>query len=127
MFVRVCVLASVVIPSATNAAPTKPLTLTNKKQIAAAVRAELKDPDSAEFRWPIPKDKNIYCGWVNAKNSFGGYIGFQPFAVIGGVGVKTDAPRDFFVYGVRIGSPDEPGVQAVCAQHGFNMDGPPAQ
>jgi hypothetical protein len=51
-----------------------------------AIRAKLKDPDSAEFR-----NVNFYagggvpmaCGEVNAKNGFGGYTGFEPFVAAG--------------------------------------------
>lgn len=51
-----------------------------------AVRAKLKDPDSADFR-----DVNFYagggtpvaCGEVNAKNGFGGYTGYEPFLAAG--------------------------------------------
>lgn len=55
-----------------------------------AVRAELKDPDSAKFRGikPLRDERpgaggkvNGYCGWVNAKNSYGGYTGESYFIV----------------------------------------------
>ena len=38
------------------------------------VVANLKDPDSAEFR-----NQNGFCGEVNAKNGFGGYTGFKRY------------------------------------------------
>lgn len=38
------------------------------------VVANLKDPDSAEFR-----NQNGFCGEVNAKNGLGGYTGFKRF------------------------------------------------
>lgn len=48
----------------------------------ARVTAKLKDPESAQFRdvyvsnsFGIP----LVCGEVNAKNSFGGYTGYQRF------------------------------------------------
>ncbi|MCU4623464.1 hypothetical protein KTJ54_15365 [Acinetobacter radioresistens] len=44
------------------------------------VSSTLKDPDSAEFR-----NVKGYCGEVNAKNSFGGYVGFKRFYVSNGV------------------------------------------
>jgi hypothetical protein len=52
-----------------------------------ALRARLKDPDSAKFTWPYgfrygtfrlgskSAEGWITCGTVNAKNSFGGYTG----------------------------------------------------
>jgi len=45
-----------------------------------AVTKNLKDPSSADFRnvrWVSGGD---VCGEVNAKNSFGGYAGFQRFS-----------------------------------------------
>jgi hypothetical protein len=63
-------------------------------KMEALVKSDLKDPDSARFRnirrvyMPTPKEVSTadpttlaYCGEVNARNSFGGYTGFQPFAV----------------------------------------------
>lgn len=44
----------------------------------------LKDPSSAQFRnlrMVIGKGGAALCGEINGKNSYGGYIGFQPFAV----------------------------------------------
>lgn len=48
-----------------------------------AVKARLKDPQSAEFKdvYFFRGGDNIpvTCGQVNTKNSFGGYVGFQYF------------------------------------------------
>lgn len=47
------------------------------------VRATLKDPDSAQFRnvalFLNESGTGRVCGEVNAKNSFGGYTGFEVF------------------------------------------------
>jgi hypothetical protein len=47
------------------------------------VRLKLKDPDSAQFRKTyFHRGKSgvpVACGQVNAKNSMGGYSGFQRF------------------------------------------------
>lgn len=52
-----------------------------------AVRAKLKDPDSAQFRSVFfrrgPDGVPVACGEVNSKNSFGGYGGFQKFISAG--------------------------------------------
>ena len=54
-----------------------------------AVKAKLKDPDSAQFRgirFHQGKDGvPMACGEVNSKNSFGGYGGFQKFVSAGSV------------------------------------------
>ncbi|WP_315809468.1 hypothetical protein [Pseudomonas sp. C9-3] len=44
-----------------------------------AVLAKLKDPDSAKFGQIISKASGIVCGYVNAKNAFGGYTGDKAF------------------------------------------------
>ena len=46
------------------------------------VRNSLKDPDSALFknvRLVDYFDGKVICGDVNAKNSYGGYVGYTPF------------------------------------------------
>ena len=52
----------------------------------ALVVADFKDPASAQFRdiTTGTLDGVVYvCGEVNARNSYGGYTGFSPFAVKG--------------------------------------------
>ncbi|HHV68920.1 MAG TPA: DUF4124 domain-containing protein [Ochrobactrum intermedium] len=49
-------------------------------ELQAAVRASLKDPDSANFNdLQHVGDGRALCGQVNAKNSYGGYTGFKRF------------------------------------------------
>lgn len=53
-----------------------------------AVRARLKDPDSADFRnvgyySGGETDGAAVCGEVNSRNSFGGYTGFERFVAAG--------------------------------------------
>ncbi len=61
----------------------------------AAVRAQLVDPDSAQFSWPHGYVKRGYtpflskrvygyatCGYVNSRNRMGGYVGRLPFVVV---------------------------------------------
>ncbi|MCK1507194.1 hypothetical protein [Bradyrhizobium sp. 18] len=61
------------------------LTPAEKATLSKGFAGGLKDPDSAKFQWTrvpkvLPADGMIdYCGLVNAKNSYGGYIGAQPF------------------------------------------------
>lgn len=44
---------------------------------------DLRDPLSAQYRniRPAPKHQNMVCGEMNAKNAYGGYVGFVPFYV----------------------------------------------
>lgn len=62
-----------------------------EEQIKQAVKGVLKDPGSAQFkdfqrgrhRGYASEDRNAasyICGFVNAKNSLGGYTGYAPFS-----------------------------------------------
>lgn len=62
----------------------------SEEQLASAKSAvvyDLKDPSSAQFRnmrgiqakAETGKSATYICGEVNARNSFGGYVGFTPF------------------------------------------------
>jgi len=53
------------------------------KEAHAAVRYELDDPASGNFRNDRVEgsgDTRIVCGEVNAKNRMGAYVGFRPYA-----------------------------------------------
>jgi len=68
-----------------------------------ALRGQLSDPDSARFRnvwamrYPVQgqADAAIFCGEVNARNRFGGYVGFEPFMALGHT-VYTAETSDVF-------------------------------
>jgi hypothetical protein len=50
-----------------------------------AIREALKDPQSAQFKDVYVRElktSRVVCGSVNAKNSYGGYVGFRPFFVM---------------------------------------------
>lgn len=49
----------------------------------ASVKARLKDPSSAEFGKVVMKPSGIVCGYVNAKNAYGGYTGEKAFISMG--------------------------------------------
>ncbi|BAC46134.1 bll0869 [Bradyrhizobium diazoefficiens USDA 110] len=75
------------IPGRTSYAQQRPLTDAEKKIITSTYGSRLKDPLSAQYRWPnlikAQADAPDYCFQVNAKNSYGGYVGFQ--TVLGSV------------------------------------------
>lgn len=90
-------------PEAPKPEPERPMTAAEKKAqqekwfgaetiVAAerAVKGELKDPDSAQFREVRANYTEefgvVACGRVNAKNEFGGYTAFRRF-VSGGKSV----------------------------------------
>jgi hypothetical protein len=91
------------------------LTAAQNASIKSAVRSALKDPNSAQFGTIIAA-RNAHgdllaCGLVNAKNSFGGYSGMEPF--IGGFNGD--------VFSVQaIGNLDTTqAVMNVCQQYGL--------
>jgi hypothetical protein len=87
--------------------PVPPFKMTPKevaeyaKGARAALANQLKDPSTAQFRGLFLSqgrmivDGNVQfpiqlCGEVNAKNSYGGYVGFKRFAATLGGGVIED-------------------------------------
>jgi len=65
----------------------------DKTAIVKSVSAMLKDPYSAKFKWSeivllpsglpsMSKEHYMYCGSVNAKNSYGAYTGYARFLVM---------------------------------------------
>ena len=67
-----------------------PASTASKAEIEKAkqgVRAQMKDPASVQFRNVRGYNKGgmaLLCGEVNAKNSFGGYTGFDHFTYLAG-------------------------------------------
>lgn len=66
-----------------------------------AVRARLRDPGSAEFSNVRVSRKSgvaAVCGYVNARNGFGGMAGRERFISGGVVGMESDfAPGEFAI------------------------------
>ncbi len=92
-----------------------------KSVISKAMLDSLKDPESVRFKWPPYVDgSDLYCGYVNAKNSFGGYVGdarFSAFVVLVDGEIKVAAP-----VGIATGDPSDSTSQAVgmtCAIKGY--------
>jgi hypothetical protein len=54
----------------------------DKARVEELVRVVLKDSDSAKFRDHGFDSWGQACGYVNAKNSFGGFTGFKRFTII---------------------------------------------
>jgi hypothetical protein len=52
-----------------------------EEKIKEQVRMVLKDPDSAKFKLFFISKYGAGCGFVNSKNSMGGYTGFKEFVV----------------------------------------------
>jgi hypothetical protein len=73
-----------VAPEPSHTYTTMAVTSSQTRAVEAAVRDALKDPNSAMFRHPFQGSTDesgtiFICGFVNARNSFGGYVGDTPF------------------------------------------------
>ncbi|MEM7300685.1 MAG: hypothetical protein AAF468_06340 [Pseudomonadota bacterium] len=85
MVAAASLLSGCVTPSTKPLAST-PISLTDEQieKIQTFIRLRLKDPNSAIFSTIVASrlEENgaiVACGFVNAKNSFGGYTGRKPF------------------------------------------------
>jgi hypothetical protein len=107
-FISTTIVALAAISS--NNVMARPMTLAEKKAVEAAVKEKLKDPASARFRHPkinVPTgDVGLfYCGYVNSKNSFGGYAGDAEFAVGFATEIKNGKP-DTLARVIEVGDAD---------------------
>ena len=109
-------------------APNAPPSAASRKAIMAAVGDKLLDGESARYRWPIEPDTPHlgYCGFVNAKNSYGAYIGFKPFYALG---LHSNRPQDhhaFVPLTVEVASADDSSWERIylpqCVAWGYDMD-----
>jgi hypothetical protein len=66
----------------------------NWESAEAAIGENMKDPFSMQFR-DVKFDGVSYCGYVNAKNSWGAYAGFNRFYVTGDFAVVEDGDEDY--------------------------------
>lgn len=104
------------------------LTSAEQQLLARSLAQSLKDPGSAQFRWskfPQPLSASSepahYCATVNARNSFGGYVGHQPFLAI-------IAMRDGKISSGAIGAMGSDTqtariVEKMCQEHGLSPYG----
>ena len=87
-----------------------------------AVRERLKDPESARFGTLVggQDQKGVFsaCGWVNSKNSFGGYTGIMPFA---GIMIEVSNKRVFHVVSMGDGGDGSDAVLALCKALGLPL------
>lgn len=60
-----------------------------------AIEAQLKDPSSVLYRNEFNRNGNIRCGEFNAKNSLGGYAGYQRYIFSRGVLFTAENTKDF--------------------------------
>ena len=66
----------------------------------AKIAMKMKDPESARFTDLVAVDNGkgpTVCGWINAKNSYGGYVGYKPFFVMGKIAQVRDDASDSII------------------------------
>jgi hypothetical protein len=107
--------------------PTRTLTAAEKVALQNAVKKQIKDPTSPLFKWPeleLTGGKDgvyNYCGLVNAKNSYGAYIGFVPYyAAL----VDTKGKPTAFLMSIADGDSSDADSQttlALCHKYGYFM------
>lgn len=94
------------------------LSASDVKNIQSSMRAQMKDPDSTRFgaiSGARYADGDLYvCGWVNGKNSYGGYTGMMPYA---GHYYAQKKQIDVAVGGAR----DLRIIQQMCAEQGVAL------
>lgn len=107
--------------------PRRALPPRDRAIISAAIGAQLRDGESARYRWPAEyPDGAIYCGFYNARNGFGAYVGFLPFMVLG---VHANGPRGdgrYVVTEIRLATEDPADtatgiVRRMCTENGFDV------
>lgn len=84
------------------------------------MKENLKDPESARFKLgPLLHSEGPYCGYVNAKNAMGGYVGFSKFMVR----VRTFGKEFFASFEFLEGGDDSGGwgmmAKEECARAGY--------
>lgn len=98
------------------------LTAQQQQQVRTGTAKRLKDPEAARFgklNATRAKDGSItVCGYVNGKNSYGGYTGYSPF-----MGMFLAPPRSGTYEVVKIGSreTEQQAIISVCGQAGVPM------
>ena len=112
---------AVVLGLAAAAAQARDLTDEEKGVIADVVRRDFKDPDSAQFRWvAFQEDQGtMYCGMVNGRNSYGGYIGFRPYNILLTIEAGQVTAAQLIEIGGEIYSPEV--VADVCKDRGYDL------
>ena len=100
-----------------------PLIPRDREAIKAFVADKLYDGESARWRWPLAREPAGYCGWVNAKNRMGAYVGWRLYYVFylsGAGGVKVLRAR-------MTGDDDAETakINSLCADDGYDISGPP--
>lgn len=98
------------------------LSANQRNAVESGVRGAMKDPDSARFGSisASKSDKGVIsvCGYVNGRNSFGGYTGEQPFI---GVIIGQEPKLGFAVIDIASTETKVAAARSVCAQNNISI------
>lgn len=104
--------------AAASGGPLRELTAPEKKIISDAVALSIKDPASAQYRWPkisASEEGSVnYCGMVNAKSAYPAYNGWQAYIVEATV---TGGKVSSAVVGLIAGGKDVEIVRKMCKKY----------
>lgn len=123
-FVGIAALLAAAPPldAAPPAPPLEPVVLTAIEigAVKEAVAERLKDPGSAQFgemRAARQPGKNaIVCGEVNARNSYGGYVGRRTYT---GMLISRDGKAYFAVTGMGSTAAERYAIDTMCQRDGL--------
>lgn len=89
----------------------------DRRAIVAAVGDRLRDGESARWRWPEYRNEVVYCGFVNARNAFGAYAGFEQFHILG---TRMNSGR-YWVSRISLRGDglDEAAISRLCLRAGY--------
>lgn len=101
------------------------LTQEEKNVVEESIKNGLKDPFSVVFKhndYPYPDKAHVYCGYFNAKNSYGAFVGNQLFAVF--IAKNSDgelvAPR-LDINSSTESQRDDSVISSTCASAGYDI------
>lgn len=113
--------AGITLGFAASAATPKPATSQQLEVIRTALQDKLKDADSAKFMnvRMLPAVEGMFnvCGKINAKNSYGAYVGYRTFF---GEYFDTTNESKPFAFVMVIQDEDSPVADQMCEKEGFS-------
>lgn len=96
----------------------EPLPEAARVAVIKSLKDQMLDGETARWRWPDQIPGDWYCGFVNAKNRFGAYVGFRPYMTMLMQGSKgwVSAP-------VVVGGDDRSSkvASSMCREKGYSM------
>ena len=115
---------SVFVSAPATAQTERQITEPEKAAVRLAIEQRLMDPMSAQYRWlPTVAADGAYCGYVNAKNRYGGYVGFASFLAWIRKPNEDGSPRVVLnMLATKPGNWSESDVRHWCRKSGINMD-----